>query len=369
MKKRKIAVIVLTVLFLIFSLNGVCEDAQGIIDEKDLTELIPEEYKGYFGEGDVFSYEYLKPLDGEFFFSYITGAVMGNIKEAVSLFSAILVIIMISSLIRGISQVFKGTLATVMAYLPMLCCALTVFPEVLEVVSTLGETLRGVAGLFGALSGVIGALCIASGNVNSSYVGASGSIIKMNIINFVTDSVLMPLLRVMLLFEGVSVISARSEISAFASFTKNAFIQILTGVMTVLITVFTYQTSVASGADSWLLRSTKFAAGSIPVVGGAISEAAKTLFGSFEVIRSVTGGVGVAVILLGMIPPLVKLVLLRWSFMLGSAAASGLGCEGISQIIKGAGEILGFALAMSSIVAFGGIFTLTIFIGMGGGSI
>ena len=81
MKNKKIVVVLLAVLFFIFSLNTSGEEiVKDIIGEDELTELIPWEYKGYFGEGEVFS---AKPMGNDVLYEVVfervgTKKLMGN---------------------------------------------------------------------------------------------------------------------------------------------------------------------------------------------------------------------------------------------------------------------------------------------------
>ena len=343
-------------------------DSRGeeIIPREELESIIPRELLEYFPrKEDALTFEYIKELDGEFFVGYVFSALQGSLQDALELFFQIVVIVLISSMAQNFSGGLGGMLGASAVYVPTLCAAVVVFSNLNTTFSELNEALLRVGGMLGGLSAVMGTLFLSSGNVNSAAVAGGETLLLMNIINFVTDKVLMSVLRICFALEVISLISSRREISSASSFARRSFVSLLSAVMAILSAVFTYQCSVSAGADSWILRSARFAAGSLPVVGGAISEAARTVFGSFELIRSVSGGVGIAVILLCMIPPFVKVVLYRWSLMLAGSFSEGVGATMVASVTKSAAELLGFALAVGSALGVTGIFTLTLLIKMG----
>lgn len=358
---------IFTAIFLVFfTISPVF--GQELIDEDDLKGAIPEKFREYFSENgdEVFSFDYIEDFDGKFFIGYIIKSAGKYLSEFIIFFTDILLLILISCIGESFSSGLAPSLSGVVSYIPSLCCGFTVFSRLLEVFDSLGEGLYGISSFLGVMSPIMSGIFLSSGNINTSGVAAAETLLVMNVINYLTSGVLMPTLRVCFSLECIAIISKRKELSAITAFTKNTFVYLTSALMLILTTVFTYQTAVASGADSWILRGTKFAAGSIPVVGGAISEASKTIFGSFEVIKSISGGLGIVVILLTAIPPFVELVLIKTAFSMGSAISGGMGSQEVASVLKSASELMGFALAMMGILTVGAIFTMTLLIIMGG---
>lgn len=361
--KKIIGILLCLFLFSCLILSAHGED---LIDKNELTAVIPDEYRDYFTSDDVFSFDYLKDFDGEFFLGYILKSAGKYLSDFILFFTDILLIILIASITENFSASFGGSLSGVFSYIPALCCAFTVFSRLLTVFSSLGKALDGISSFLGLMSPIISGIFLSSGNINTSAVASAQTLLVMNVINYLANGILMPTLRVCFVLECVAVMAKRKELSRISSFAKNTFVYLTSALMLILTTVFTYQTAVASGADSWVLRGAKFAAGSIPLVGNAISEASKTIFGSFEVIKSISGGLGIVIILLIAIPPFIEMVLIRSVFSMGCAFSEGMGASEITSVLKSGGDLMGFALAMTGIITVVAIFTMTLLISMGG---
>ncbi len=371
---KKTTYIITITIVLVFTLLPVTVSGEGVlsrdgdIDEiiGDINGLIPDELRENFKWEDPLSYEYLSDFNGEFFINYLFSSFEKGISEFITVFAEILLIIILSALLENLVKGMGGNFTAAVPYVSAIFLCYRVFSRFNRLIFSAADTLKGMAGLFGSLSPVMSGIFLASGNVNSSVVAGAETLLIMNLINLMTDKILLPVLRVSFFLECIHAISGRAEISAAGSLVKRGFVYLSGGIMAILSAVFTYQTSIASGADSWMLRGAKFAANSIPVVGGAISEAARTIFGSFEVIKGVSGGVGIIIILLSVIPPIVAMIMYKIALFFSGSICDGIGCSAMSKILGGAGELMGFAIALVCIFSVGSIFTLTLIISMGG---
>jgi len=107
------------------------------------------------------------------------------------------------------------------------------------------------------------------------------------------------------------------------------------------------QTAIAASADNYAYRSVKFASGVfIPVIGNMLGDATRTVFGSIGVIKSVTGAIGITVILSILIPPIVLVILYKFA-LLGSAIISRvMGCDRESRFLYELNGILNVLMAL-----------------------
>ena len=138
--------------------------------------------------------------------------------------------------------------------------------------------------------------------------------------------------------------------------------------MAVLAAVFAYQTVIAQSADSVSMRTIKFALGNmIPIVGGAVSEAAQVVAGGMKSIRGAAGAVSIAVLLLILLPPLIAVAVQQLYFRLCSVIAQMLDLKREETLMKEAGELCGFLIAVMVSVSLLFIFTLVMFIGIQSG--
>lgn len=92
--------------------------------------------------------------------------------------------------------------------------------------------------------------------------------------------------------------------------------------MTVFSAVLGITGSINSAADTVSVKTARFfLSNSIPIVGGAITDAVGTLAGSISVLRSGVGAFGICALLLLILPALLQMLLWKASLSVMSAAA------------------------------------------------
>ena len=152
-------------------------------------------------------------------------------------------------------------------------------------------------------------------------------------------------------FDGVGGFAAQS----ISSSVKKWYTTALAFVMMILTTALAAQTILSVKADNAAMKGMKFAASSfIPVSGDAVSSTLGTLAASVELMRGAVGVIGVAVVLLLLIPIIVELALLRAVFALAAFLAGMLGCSSEHKLLNEIGSLYGYleGVAVLSSVVF-----------------
>ena len=101
---------------------------------------------------------------------------------------------------------------------------------------------------------------------------------------------------------------------------------------------------VATNSDSLLLRTTKLAAGSLPVVGGLVSDSVETAYQCLVLVRSTLGVTGILVLLLLCVKPILALFLQQCALKVGAVIARMFGTKAYAETLDGMGNTLGVAL-------------------------
>lgn len=366
--KHKFSFVILTALLLLVLQAACCfgdtseYSEPKIIADEEIIALIPPSLQEYFDVEQGLSADTVASLDGEFFLSFIISALQESISSAVSLFLILLSIIAISSVINSFSSNLSPSIYSSLSFASSLCCSLALFSLMGDDISEVVEAVDSTNTFLSSLAPVMSVIYASAGKINSGAVAASSTLFTVSLTEIMTHSILMPILRICFSLEVISSISGKNHLSGIASALKNTFIFICGGIMTVLTAVFTYQTVVAQSADNTLLKTARFAMGSLPVVGGALSEASRTLLGAFELVKSLTGGLGICVLLLTVLPPLIYVFVSKTALTLSRILASSLECGQLSSIIKGGEDILSFSMAILIVFDITAIFSLSIFL-------
>ena len=123
-------------------------------------------------------------------------------------------------------------------------------------------------------------------------------------------------------------------------------VYVFTGYMTL--------TGVVSGSvDASAIKAAKIAiSGSVPVIGGIISDASETILASVGLAKSTAGVFGILVLLAILIEPFLRIAVQYGLLKLTSALCSVIGSKGSTGIIEDFSAAMGFLLATTSAVCF-----------------
>ena len=104
---------------------------------------------------------------------------------------------------------------------------------------------------------------------------------------------------------------------------------------------------VGSSADTMTTKAAKYViSNSVPVVGGAASDAYTTVRGSLVLLKNGIGGVGIIALAVMLLPSLILIFLNKLSFSALGAAAEIFGAKKIVQLFKNINSVLSAALGI-----------------------
>jgi stage III sporulation protein AE len=113
------------------------------------------------------------------------------------------------------------------------------------------------------------------------------------------------------------------------------------GTVCSLFLAFTAIRSVAAGsADGLLLKSTKLMAGSIPAVGGLLSESADAAFQCLQLVKNALGLTGTVLILLVAARPVLSVFWTRCALRVSSMLSEPLSGKPYAELLRGMGDTL-----------------------------
>jgi hypothetical protein len=132
--------------------------------------------------------------------------------------------------------------------------------------------------------------------------------------------------------------------------------------MSLLSFIISIKIGIAAAGDSVAMRGAKmFASNAIPLVGSAIGETFRTVASALTYIKSVSGAVGIVLILLLALPIFLSIWLYRCGLVLLSSAAEMLGCDRERELLSGVVSVYGYMLAVIAISAVVFILMMTLF--------
>lgn len=209
-----------------------------------------------------------------------------------------------------------GTVSIITA----LClCSVIVFP-VADTLTAGTNAIKNGAGFMLLYVPIMAGILIASGNsiTGASYystVMAAGEVISQ-----LGSKLLSPILNMLLGITVISSLCAKIKLNGIIGLAHSVFKWVVSFMMSIFVSVLSFQTFIGTAADNTGIRAAKFAISSfVPVVGGALSDAFLTVQSSLRLLKS---GVGVFAILgtaALYLPAIIKCVV--WLFTISCCSA------------------------------------------------
>lgn len=254
-------------------------------------------------------------------------------------------IVLISALSTSIGSSAAGGLGGTVSFAARLCSFSVISACSVAVLDSLKgyfDSLFATVTAFVPLSGVLLAM---GGNLTGAAGTSMTLTLTLSVCQAICANTVIPVfciclsLTLITLFEGQSATVGQTASASV----KKWYTTILGFIMMIMTVSALSQSIISSRADSAAMRGAKFAASSfIPISGGALSSTLGTLCASVELLRGSIGVIGIAVIMLMLIPTVVELALLRGVFSLVGFVAGMLGCSGEQRLLGEIGSLYGF---------------------------
>lgn len=287
-------------------------------------------------------------LGAEYIASLAASALKAAFAYSVKPLAAVIGVLLLSALLNSAGVAAAGGEAVALS--SAVSVTVTLFGAITPLFKLTSDTLSGIGLIMKGILPVMTGIYAMSGNITAASVNSTWLMLLLTFLETLTESLLMPLLCTCTGFIAVTTLSrftGAPDMSGVSGELKKALTFLLAAAGTVFTTVMAHQTALAKSADSVALRSLKFASGNmIPVIGGALGEAADGYLAGVSLIRSASGTLAAAAVISYVLPALLKIAVLRAGLSAVAAGAEIMGRGKEAAVVREAGEVLGIAVAL-----------------------
>ena len=209
---------------------------------------------------------------------------------------------------------------------------------------------------------VFGVVYAASGNGSTAAIQSGGIMLLVTLCQNLFSIILLPSVRICLFMSIANAVFPDSGIKPVATVFKNISVSIMVASVTLFSFILSLQNSIAQTADTFGIRSIKFAVGNIvPIIGGAVSDSLGTIGGSLSLLKKAGGNILIIMVILIILPTLSMLLIRRLSFYLCKTSAEILDCTAEKNLLEDIGSAVSMMLAFSVAISISFIYVLTLF--------
>lgn len=343
MKKVCCILLILGILFLPQHLH--CSTEEILVEQKEelnISSFIKEanQYtKDTFPNlnmGELFNSAIIGDVDNGILYKAIVAIIGKEIISGITALVSILVIIVIHSILKTISEGLenKGVsqITYYVEYILIVTLIMTNFTSIIEVVR---QTIQNLVGFMNSLTPILITLMITTGNITTANVIQPVILFLISFIGNGILTVILPLLLVSTVLGIVSNISDKIQINKLSKYFKSSIVWILGIALTIFVGALSIEGTLTSSVDGLTAKTAKAAVSNfIPVVGKILGDAVDTVIGCSAVLKNAVGLVGIIIIIGICILPIIRLSILTISYYLATAICEVIADEKIVKLLE-----------------------------------
>lgn len=259
-------------------------------------------------------------------------------KEFSNIFSVVgivLIIICINSLFKSILESLNNSSASqnlyFVQYLLISTLLINAFMPILEMTK---NTITSLIGFMNLYIPVLILLIITTGNFVTSSAIEPVLLIMIEVIGNIVINIIIPFLLVSIVISIVANFSNKIKLDRISSLFKSGIVWALGVILTIFITVLSFESNLTSSVDGLAGKTTKAAvSGLIPVVGKIMGDSVDSVIGSVNVLKNAVGTFGTIVIILIVLIPTLKIICYYFLFKLTAAVSEMCADERIVKLL------------------------------------
>ncbi len=335
------------------------EQFGNVVEEEQFEAIYEEAYRATDGISDQFTLENIlnATLQGESFFQNgeliesLKDLMLYEIRAALVLSVEILTICIIAGLLKSISDGFGSKSISQMS---ILICSIVIvgistnsfrisYQLALDTVTSLTYTME-------ILMPVLIGILLATGSVTSGTVLSPVIIGAVTGFSVIIKNLILPAFFLSAVLGLLNCLTEKNYVNKLSKLIRSAATFVTGFLLTVLSGIITLQGLLTETSDGLLINAAKYSLNSfIPIVGGFTSDTAELFLRCMGSIKSVVGVFGLAVLLLMMAVPLIKIILVGFVYKLTSALIEPVTDMKIADGLNDVGNTM---VSMASILFF-----------------
>lgn len=332
--------------------------------DRDVQETLPEfSLSGLFDEirnGQV-------NLSTQNLGSNIMKAILKEVVTNAPLVAKLLVLAVMCAIINQLQAAFTGSvskLAQMLVYLVLFSLAVTSFKIAIDIGNT---AIDQMVSFMQAILPVMYAILLAMGNIASTALFKPMIMGSLVFLATVMKTVVLPLFFLSIVLRLFNNISPQFKLSKFASLLEFGGKLAIGIVLTVFIGIMSVQGVTGGVADGVTLRTAKYSADLIPVVGKFFKDAVELVVSSGILLKNALGVVSLLAVAMIILGPIVKIIAMMFTFKISAALVEPLGEKDLADSLQDMSK--GLLYIFTAVASIGIMFFITIAIILGAGNL
>ena len=271
-----------------------------------------------------------------------------EVKTGIKSLVSILIIIVIHSILKSISENLQNNNVSKMIYYVQYIAIVTVIMNNFsDVISMVKETATNLVGFMNSLIPILVSLMLYTGSITTSSILEPAILFMINFIGNIIQSFLIPAVLIAATLSIVSKIGEKVQIDKISKTFNSGIIWILGIILTTFVGVISLEGTLSSSIDGITAKTAKaIVSSSIPIVGKILGDAVDTVLGCGIILKNAIGVIGVIIIIGICIMPILKIAILTVSYKILASVSEPIADAKIIKLLEQIGDIFKVLLAI-----------------------
>lgn len=377
--QKKIIVSLILIIAIILKLNtSYCNDDVDNNTIESQQEIFGinsfiENSKKYTGEffsdvniNDILNSAIQGKIDNSNIYKKILNLLGSEIKTGIRSLISILVIIIIHSILKSVSESLENdNISKLIYYVQYIAIVTIVMGNFSDIINLVKETTVNLVGFMNTLIPVLISLMLYTGSVTTTSILEPIILFMINFIGNLIQDILIPVMLIITSISVVSKISDKIQIEKISKFLKSSTTWLLGIILTVFVGVVSLEGTLSSSVDGITAKTAKtIVSSSIPVVGKILGDVVDSVLGCGVILKNAVGFLGVIIIIGICILPILKLAVLTFSYKLVASISEVIADAKIVKLLDEISEIFKILFAILVTISFMVIIGVTLLIKM-----
>ena len=275
--------------------------------------------------------------------------ILGNeVKNAVTTVGIILVIIVIHSILKSISDGLENQgISKVIFYVEYILIVTLIMANFADIIKMAVGAISSLVDITNLLLPILITLMLTTGSIVSAGVVQPILLFAVSFIGNIINSLIVPILMISTVLSIISNISDKVQIGKLSKFFKSSVVWTLGVLLTLFVGILSLEGSLSSSVDGITAKTVKAATSTvIPVVGKVLGDSVDTVLGCAGILKNACGVLGVVIIIAICAMPIIKLTILTAVYKLAGAAVEPIADEKIVKLLEQMGDTFKILLAI-----------------------
>ena len=261
---------------------------------------------------------------------------LGEILNAIRSIGIVIVIIVISSILKNITEDLENKeIAVLTHYVTYILIVTVIMQNFSSIINMCKTSIDNLVAFINSLVPLLITLLITTGNITTASTLQPIILFMITFIGNFINGIIIPLSLVTVAISIISNISERVKLDKITKFMNKTIIWGLGIALTIFVSVSSMESSMTKGVDALTVKTTKATVSNvIPIVGKILGDAVDTVLSCTNILKNAVGMVGVFVVISICMVPIIKLLTLMGVYYLGAALCQPIADEKIIKLLE-----------------------------------